>query len=55
MEALMYSQFFFQEVSSEWQVQAMPTFVIVKDGKEVTRIVGAKKDELERKIQMFSS
>ncbi|XP_078180945.1 thioredoxin H2-2-like [Carex rostrata] len=43
------------EVSREWQVQAMPTFVIVKDGKEVTRIVGAKKDELERKIQMFSS
>jgi thioredoxin 1 len=33
----------------------MPTFVIVKDGKEVTRIVGAKKDELESKIQMFSS
>ncbi|KAJ1701153.1 hypothetical protein LUZ63_000932 [Rhynchospora breviuscula] len=43
------------EVSRQWRVEAMPTFVIVKDGKEISRIIGAKKDELERKIQMFSS
>ena len=32
-------------------MQAMPTFVLVKDGKEVDRVVGAKKDELEKKIE----
>ncbi|KAL5806624.1 hypothetical protein ACOSQ4_029357 [Xanthoceras sorbifolium] len=30
---------------------AMPTFVLVKRGKEMDRVVGAKKDELEKKIQ----
>ncbi|CAL9202260.1 unnamed protein product [Musa hybrid cultivar] len=38
------------EVSKQWKVQAMPTFVLVKGGQEVGRIVGAKKDELERRI-----
>lgn len=32
-------------------MQAMPTFVLVKNGKEVDRVVGAKKDELEKKIE----
>ncbi|KAL3723238.1 hypothetical protein ACJRO7_035424 [Eucalyptus globulus] len=39
------------DVAREFGVQAMPTFVLVKKGKEVDRIVGAKKDELERKVQ----
>ncbi|XP_062214300.1 thioredoxin H2-2-like [Phragmites australis] len=43
------------EVARTWKVEAMPTFVLVKDGKEVSRVVGAKKDELERKIGMFIS
>ncbi|XP_010531799.1 PREDICTED: thioredoxin H2 [Tarenaya hassleriana] len=38
------------DVAREFGVQAMPTFVLVKRGKEVDRIIGAKKDELERKI-----
>jgi thioredoxin 1 len=46
---------FLQEVARTWKVEAMPTFVLVKDGKEVSRVVGAKKDELERKIRMFTS
>ncbi|OAY66301.1 Thioredoxin H2-2 [Ananas comosus] len=41
------------EVSRKWKVEAMPTFVLIKGGQEVSRVVGAKKDELERKIQMF--
>ncbi|PWZ57136.1 Thioredoxin H2-2 [Zea mays] len=41
------------EVARTWKVEAMPTFVLVKDGKEVGRVIGAKKDELERKIRMF--
>lgn len=40
-----------QDVAQEFGVQAMPTFVLVKKGKEVDRLVGASKDELERKIQ----
>ena len=40
-----------QDVAQEFQVQAMPTFVLVKNGKEVDRVVGAKKDELEKKIE----
>ncbi|KAE9599092.1 hypothetical protein Lal_00044021 [Lupinus albus] len=39
------------DVAREFQVQAMPTFVLVKKGKETDRVVGAKKDELERKIE----
>ncbi|XP_006650741.1 thioredoxin H2-2 [Oryza brachyantha] len=44
-----------QEVARQWKVEAMPTFVLIKGGKEVSRVVGAKKDELERKINMFIS
>ncbi|KAF7819668.1 thioredoxin H2 [Senna tora] len=39
-----------QEVAQEFQVQAMPTFVLLKKGKEIDRVVGAKKDELEKKV-----
>jgi thioredoxin 1 len=31
----------------------MPTFVLLKGGQEVSRVVGAKKDELDRKIKTF--
>ena len=40
-----------QDVAQEFQVQAMPTFVLVKKGKEIERVVGGKKDELEKKIE----
>ncbi|CAL9773383.1 unnamed protein product [Musa acuminata subsp. burmannicoides] len=40
------------EVSKQWKVQAMPEFVLVKRGQEVGRIVGAKKDELQRTIKL---
>jgi thioredoxin 1 len=39
-----------QEVAGEWKVDAMPTFVLAKRGEEVTRVVGANKDELEKNI-----
>ncbi|PKU75452.1 Thioredoxin H2-2 [Dendrobium catenatum] len=42
-----------QEVSQQWKVQAMPTFVLVKGGKEVARIVGAKEAELQGKVAQF--
>ncbi|KAL9424672.1 hypothetical protein AB3S75_031735 [Citrus x aurantiifolia] len=39
------------DVAQEFQVQAMPTFVLVKGGKEVEREIGARKDELLKKIE----
>lgn len=33
----------------------MPTFLLLKKGKEVDRVVGAKKDELERKIEQHKA
>ncbi|MQL99821.1 hypothetical protein Taro_032553 [Colocasia esculenta] len=38
------------DVAEKWGVQAMPTFVLLRGGREVDRVVGAKKDELEAKI-----
>lgn len=40
-------------MAEEWSVEAMPTLVLVKKGKEVHRIVGAMKDELKEKIKRF--
>lgn len=42
-------------MSQEFGVQAMPTFVLLKNGKEVDRVVGAKKDELEEKVDKYRS
>lgn len=35
-----------EAVSKEYEVEAMPTFVFIKEGIIVDRVVGAKKDEL---------
>lgn len=43
--------FFEQDVAREYGVQAMPTFVLMKKGKEVDKFVGAKKDELQKRIE----
>lgn len=40
-----------QVVAQEWGVEAMPTFLLVRNGKEVDRIVGARKDDLKNKIE----
>ena len=37
-------------MAKKFGVEAMPTFVLVKGGKEVDRVVGANKDELEKKV-----
>lgn len=47
--------FVMQEVAQEFGVQAMPTFVLLKKGKEVDRVIGAKKDELEKKVEKYHS
>ncbi|MED6177648.1 hypothetical protein PIB30_100069 [Stylosanthes scabra] len=39
------------EVSQAFQVQALPTFVLIKKGRVVDRVVGVRKEELQRMIQ----
>lgn len=38
-------------VAQEFGVQTMPTFILLKRGKEVDRVVGAKKEDLKKKIE----
>ncbi|KAA3467027.1 thioredoxin H1-like [Gossypium australe] len=42
-------------VAQEWAIEAMPTFVFLKEGTIVDKVVGAKKDELLQKIASHSS
>ncbi|KAL2349311.1 hypothetical protein Fmac_003311 [Flemingia macrophylla] len=39
------------EVAQAFQVQAMPTFILIKKGKVVEKVVGAKKEELQKLIE----
>lgn len=39
-----------QSVATDWAVEAMPTFMFIKEGKIVDKVVGAKKDELQQTI-----
>lgn len=41
----------FQTVAEEWHVDGMPTFLFLKEGKAVDRIVGAKKDDLSAFVE----
>ncbi|KAK6938883.1 Thioredoxin domain [Dillenia turbinata] len=40
-----------KSVAEDWAVEAMPTFVFLKEGKIVDKVVGAKKDELQLTIE----
>jgi thioredoxin 1 len=44
-----------QDVTSAWEIRAMPTFLFIKEGKQIDKIVGANKDELDRKVQHYAS
>nr|AHF27221.1 H-type thioredoxin [Hevea brasiliensis] len=39
-----------KSVAEDWAVEAMPTFMFLKEGKIVDKVVGAKKEELESTI-----
>ncbi|KAK6125696.1 hypothetical protein DH2020_015533 [Rehmannia glutinosa] len=39
-----------KSVASDWAVEAMPTFIFLKEGKILDRVVGAKKEELQQTI-----
>nr|KJB43365.1 hypothetical protein B456_007G198800 [Gossypium raimondii] len=38
------------KVAAEWDVDAMPTFLFLKEGKAVEKVVGAKKEELQQAV-----
>ncbi|KAH7661256.1 Monodehydroascorbate reductase (NADH) protein [Dioscorea alata] len=40
-------------VAQEWAIEAMPTFIFLKKGTILHKIVGAHKDELPKKIEEF--
>ncbi|KAG6483297.1 hypothetical protein ZIOFF_059941 [Zingiber officinale] len=42
-------------VSEEWGVEAMPTFIFIKEGNLVDKLVGAHKEELPKKVERHSS
>ena len=42
-----------QEVASKLEVKAMPTFVLIKDGVEADRLVGANPDEIRKMIDAY--
>ncbi|KAK8953233.1 Thioredoxin H1 [Platanthera guangdongensis] len=44
-----------KSVAQDWAIEAMPTFIFLKDGTIVDKIVGAQRDELPRKIALHSS
>ncbi|CAL0322370.1 unnamed protein product [Lupinus luteus] len=37
-------------IAEEWGVEAMPTFLFVKEGKVVDKVVGANKEDLHLKL-----
>ncbi|XP_061336992.1 thioredoxin H2-like [Gastrolobium bilobum] len=39
------------EVSEAFQVQALPTFILIKKGKVADKVTGVRKDELQRMIE----
>ncbi|KAL8153918.1 hypothetical protein V2J09_011678 [Rumex salicifolius] len=44
-----------KEVAEEYKVEAMPTFLFIKEGKVIDTVVGARKDELHAAIKKHSA
>ena len=40
-----------KSVAQDWAIEAMPTFVFVKEGTILGKVVGAKKEELQQTIE----
>ncbi|XP_058110575.1 thioredoxin H-type [Magnolia sinica] len=39
-----------KSVAQDWAIEAMPTFMFLKEGKIVDKVVGARKEELQQKV-----
>lgn len=46
---------FVQSVAEEYKIQAMPTFVFLKEGEVVGTVVGARKEELQNTITQLAA
>ncbi|KAE8654024.1 Thioredoxin H-type [Hibiscus syriacus] len=44
-----------EPVAREWGIDAMPTFIFLKEGEKIDELVGASKDDLQQKIDLHSS
>ena len=44
---------FIQEVASKFEVKAMPTFILMKDGVAIDKLVGANPDEIKKRVEIF--
>ncbi|CAA7399168.1 unnamed protein product [Spirodela intermedia] len=42
-------------VAEEWGIEAMPTFLFLREGQLVDKMIGAKKEELQQKISQHQS
>ncbi|KAH0689503.1 hypothetical protein KY289_016861 [Solanum tuberosum] len=38
------------ELSTSWDIKATPTFIFFRDGRQVDKLVGVKKQELQQKL-----
>jgi len=43
------------DVAAEYGVVSMPTFLFIRDGQEIDRIVGADRKELQRKCNQYAN
>ncbi|KAK4791257.1 hypothetical protein SAY86_031670 [Trapa natans] len=41
------------DVARSFGVEAMPTFVLIKCGKVIDKVVGAKKEEIRKKVELY--
>jgi thioredoxin 1 len=44
-----------QDFSSSWDIRATPTFFFLKNGRQVDKLVGANKRDLEKKVHAIVS
>ncbi|WOL08895.1 thioredoxin H1 [Canna indica] len=42
-----------KDVAQEFDIEAMPTFVFLKEGNIVDKLIGANKDDLPKKIELL--
>ncbi|KAM7498814.1 hypothetical protein LguiA_023228 [Lonicera macranthoides] len=42
-----------KEVASKMEIKAMPTFVLMKEGSQVDKLVGANPEEIKKRISGF--
>ncbi|XP_039023997.1 thioredoxin H-type-like [Hibiscus syriacus] len=42
-------------VAEEWKIEAMPSFIFLKEGQEIDRVVGANKDDLQSKVALYQA